>query len=313
MKTQDLFISMGERYEIVVDFSEWEGRNVSLRNTLGFSTEEDYHHTDKVMRFVVAEDADEDDTSTVPSSLRTVPWPGGQRAGGSSDAGGGGVDRHFIFEHTEGRWRINGITFDEARNRVLAKPREGTVETWQLENRARGSSHPVHLHLVDFRVLSRTRGGPGGGGPGSDSDGGRPSDDSQGGGDPNGDGRGGHRYRRDRSLRGGLRPYESAGLKDVVWLGPGETVTLEAHFAPWPGVYMFHCHNLIHEDHMMMAAFNVTVLQDLGYNETSYVDPMDLTWRPRTAESSDYSYEAVKKQVEFISGYQPYAGASNNK
>jgi FtsP/CotA-like multicopper oxidase with cupredoxin domain len=22
-----------------------------------------------------------------------------------------------------------------------------------------------------------------------------------------------------------------------------------ARYAPWEGVYMFHCHNLIHEDH----------------------------------------------------------------
>lgn len=41
---------------------------------------------------------------------------------------------------------------------------------------------------------------------------------------------------------------ESAGLKDVVWLGRNEVVLVEAHYAPWNGVYMFHCHNLIHED-----------------------------------------------------------------
>ena len=30
---------------------------------------------------------------------------------------------------------------------------------------------------------------------------------------------------------------------------------------------MFHCHNLIHEDHDMMAAFNVTALPELWVRE----------------------------------------------
>ena len=40
---------------------------------------------------------------------------------------------------------------------------------------------------------------------------------------------------------------------------------------------MFHCHNLVHEDHDMMAAFNVTDvdLTDYGYPETTkFSDPM---------------------------------------
>lgn len=43
-----------------------------------------------------------------------------------------------------------------------------------------------------------------------------------------------------------------------------------ANYAPWSGVYMFHCHNLVHEDHDMMAAFNVTNidLKAFGYPET---------------------------------------------
>lgn len=45
---------------------------------------------------------------------------------------------------------------------------------------------------------------------------------------------------------------------------------------------MFHCHNLIHEDHDMMAAFNVTALADFGYPETThFVDPMEQRWRAK--------------------------------
>jgi hypothetical protein len=69
-------------------------------------------------------------------------------------------------------------------------------------------------------------------------------------------------------------PYEKVALKDVVLLGKSETVRVIARYAPWDGVYMFHCHNLIHEDHDMMAAFNVSSLKDWGYPETTqFIDP----------------------------------------
>ena len=82
--------------------------------------------------------------------------------------------------------------------------------------------------------------------------------------------------------REGNRPvleYEKAALKDVVLLGTNEKVKVLAKYAPWDGVYMFHCHNLIHEDHDMMAAFNVSVLEDFGYKETThFIDPMEERW-----------------------------------
>lgn len=51
---------------------------------------------------------------------------------------------------------------------------------------------------------------------------------------------------------------------------------------------MFHCHNLIHEDHDMMAALNVTHLTDLGYDEkTSFIDPMDTKYRAKSFKPED--------------------------
>jgi bilirubin oxidase len=45
------------------------------------------------------------------------------------------------------------------------------------------------------------------------------------------------------------------------------------------GLYMFHCHNLIHENYNMMAAVNVMQLQEIGYNEQADVsDPEYLLW-----------------------------------
>jgi bilirubin oxidase len=60
------------------------------------------------------------------------------------------------------------------------------------------------------------------------------------------------------------------------------TIPLLTSLLRWDGLYMFHCHNLIHEDHDMMAAFNVTALKDLGYDEkTHFIDPMEPQYRAK--------------------------------
>jgi spore coat protein A len=53
-------------------------------------------------------------------------------------------------------------------------------------------------------------------------------------------------------------PYE-AGLKDVFNIGPNDTVKVAAHWtgAKNIGKYVFHCHNLEHEDMRMMGIFEV--------------------------------------------------------
>lgn len=174
---------MAERYEIVFDFSDYAGTTVDLRNlddVGGFGTDDDYENTDKVMRFVVSPNPpSEPDTSVVPPTLRDVPFP----------PPADGVNRRFLFHRQGGEWRINGVVFSDVENRVLANVPRGTVEVWELENDSGGWTHPIHVHLVDLRVISR--------------DGDR-----------------------------GVLAYEAKGLKDVVWLARGETVRVEAHYAP---------------------------------------------------------------------------------
>jgi spore coat protein A len=48
------------------------------------------------------------------------------------------------------------------------------------------------------------------------------------------------------------------GWKDTVAVGPDETVRVIVRFTDYPGRYMFHCHNLEHEDNGMMGQFDVT-------------------------------------------------------
>jgi spore coat protein A, manganese oxidase len=117
----------------------------------------------------------------------------------------------------------------------------GSTEIWELHN-ATVDAHPIHLHLVDFRILSRQPFtgtvvdkpmGPGG---------------SYGGG-----------YLTNIAMSGAARPAEAneAGRKDTVITYPGEVTRILVNFAR-PGEYVWHCHILSHEDHEMMRRFIVT-------------------------------------------------------
>lgn len=52
------------------------------------------------------------------------------------------------------------------------------------------------------------------------------------------------------------RPGET-GWKDVVWLGPNQTIRVQHEFPNYTGRFVFHCHNGSHEDHDMMSQFEV--------------------------------------------------------
>ena len=51
-------------------------------------------------------------------------------------------------------------------------------------------------------------------------------------------------------------PWER-GLEDTWRLDPGEVVEVAARFTDYTGPFMIHCHMLDHEDHGMMARFDV--------------------------------------------------------
>ncbi|RPA91866.1 Cupredoxin [Choiromyces venosus 120613-1] len=99
--------------------------------------------------------------------------------------------------------------------------------------------------------------------------------------------------------RSRFTPYEAAALKDVAALGNNEAVT------PWGGVYMLHCHNTIHEDHDMMAAFNVTALSNFGYPETTmFEDPMEARFRATAYSGSEVG--DIQAKLEFFSSLGAY-------
>ena len=59
--------------------------------------------------------------------------------------------------------------------------------------------------------------------------------------------------------RGGRGPGpDDLGWKDTIDLIPGQTAEIITRFDGYPGRYVFHCHNLEHEDMAMMANFSLS-------------------------------------------------------
>jgi FtsP/CotA-like multicopper oxidase with cupredoxin domain len=46
----DLYISMAERWEVVLDFTDYAGKKITVRNTPGIAADTDFTGTDRVMR-----------------------------------------------------------------------------------------------------------------------------------------------------------------------------------------------------------------------------------------------------------------------
>ncbi|MFI5694574.1 multicopper oxidase family protein [Kribbella sp. NPDC051586] len=141
---RNLPIAPAERYDVIVDFARLPvGSRVRIVNRLGSGRTRD------VLAFNVVRKAA--DTSRIPAVLSSdLPrWDRSEavrvrdfsfRAGRMGDGHG---------------WLIGGKPFDPGRTDVTT--RLGDVEIWRL---VADVHHPVHLHLVGFRVLSRGGGPP---------------------------------------------------------------------------------------------------------------------------------------------------------
>jgi len=133
--------------------------------------------------------------------------------------------RLIVLDQAQGRWRINGLTYDVAATPIAVK--RDSVEAWDFRNVRPTMPHPMHIHGFQFRVVSRT-GSP-------------------------------EQQRRLAVDSSGLAATD-LGWKDTVLVWPGETVRIVTDFShPFLGdqVYMIHCHNLDHEDGGMMLNLRV--------------------------------------------------------
>jgi FtsP/CotA-like multicopper oxidase with cupredoxin domain len=144
-----------ERYEVLIDFRKYRpGQRVVLQN-LSNPNNRDYDHTDKVMAFEVTDAP----FSTKDPTWRRIPHTLANSEVMRLRPSDATKERTLRVERKNGMWTINGRTWEDVINSnfqlVEANPRLGATEVWNLENHSGGWFHPLHIHLVDYRILSR--------------------------------------------------------------------------------------------------------------------------------------------------------------
>src|SRR3954452_8061988 len=155
-------VGMAERYEIVIDFSKYRpGQQVVLRNTSP-KDNIDYDTTGVVMAFEVDGIVSDTRNNEVPAQLNPNPNVMGltrDDAVRDPENPDQPLKRNIRFERKNGHWTVNGQTWEDVVNSgyelTIANPGQNDVEIWELENPGGGWFHPVHIHLVDFKVLDR--------------------------------------------------------------------------------------------------------------------------------------------------------------
>jgi spore coat protein A, manganese oxidase len=147
-------IGPAERYGVVLDFEKHRvGTQIVLENR-ELKNNEDFPSTGSVMRFDVVSDA----TSLANNKVPDVLIPARRSADHPHDPLPLREDeavrtRDFRFERSNGIWTVNGSTWEDGR--VVAHPGHDEVEIWRLINNSGGWFHPIHVHLIDFKVLDR--------------------------------------------------------------------------------------------------------------------------------------------------------------
>ncbi len=135
-----------------------------------------------------------------------------------------------------GGWTLNGRRFEMLDVASDEEVKFGTTEIWEFYNAGGGMGggmggggggggglpHPMHMHGQQFQIIAR-----------SIEDSGRNAWDS---------------------VREG---YVDDGWKDTVLVMPGERVRVLRRFTTFPGLFLYHCHNLEHEDMGMMRNFRI--------------------------------------------------------
>ena len=238
----------GERAQILVDFSSLPmGSTVLLRNhaTAPYPSGDAVNSdTGKVMKFVVNTARRADAALTkIPAVLNRIP------AANSSRAVNAGLGRMITLTERESLTTGNPIhSFMEGlpwEAPTTIWPRSGTTEIWSIINFT-VDMHPIHIHLVPHRILSRQKFNH-------------------------------HLFGQKKCsfvdgscLVGKAMPphaYEE-GWKDTVQASPGHVTRVLLDFRGTDGKsfsfdatkgpgYVLHCHILAHEDNEMMRPFHL--------------------------------------------------------
>jgi FtsP/CotA-like multicopper oxidase with cupredoxin domain len=158
-----ILMGPAERCDVIVDFSKLAGKRVVLSSApqtptspLAGSLPPASAPEEQIMEFrVKAKRKRFKAPRPVPEKLRELPaWTKDLAVQ---------PDRTFVFGQasqpgqTTTTWTINGEPYDP--DTVVARPELGSTETWLLANMTQ-QSHYIHIHAVDWKVVSRNGGVP---------------------------------------------------------------------------------------------------------------------------------------------------------
>ena len=230
-------LAPAERVEILVDFSDprLAGQYIIVTNDANSPYPDGDPVTpgltDRVMAFHVSLPLDISKRQTlIPGSLRMQAIPTLSPTPGISER------ELLLSEGTDTYGRILpqlGTSAGGAMywaDPITETPLLGTTEVWSIINNT-GDTHPIHQHLVQFRIVERQA---------FDVNSYVPGDPAS-----------------LRLLGPVKKPApEEAGWKDTVKAAPGEIVKIIATY-DLAGEYVWHCHILEHEDNEMMRPFLV--------------------------------------------------------
>ena len=219
-------LAPAQRMDVWVDFGLWEpGKNLSLVN---FPSAAPGSAREKPV-FTVSIQQSEGQAATLPKNLTQ------HEPLDIDDAVNADSPRRFSLAMGRGmRWTINGRQFEMTDVARDEKVRLGEVEVWEFINQGSGDRgmgrmmnqmtqpHPMHVHGLQFKILDRQI---------------DPADE-----------------RDYETLKDG---FVDEGWHDTVLVMPGERVQILLGFEDFSGLYLYHCHNLEHEDMGMMRNYQV--------------------------------------------------------
>jgi len=235
-----LLIAPAERADVVIDFAQYAGQTLYLVNVGpdepfgGGQPFTDFDPSDpastgQVLKFIVA-DGNGADTSSLPSRLSNVirtPLTAARQTRKITL-------NEEVSEYFDGPIAALLGTLDDYgysnpllwMDEITEKPHLGTSEIWEIYNLTE-DAHPIHLHLVMFQVIDRQD-------ITIEADG------------------------QVTGLSGDPVPPSSweMGWKDTVVALPGQVTRIIATFDK-PGLFVWHCHIIDHEDNEMMRPYEV--------------------------------------------------------
>jgi spore coat protein A len=217
-----LNLNPAERADLIVDFSKSAGSTLMLYNSNVGDVGDSELILRNIIAFKVGTTVNSADHSALPMHMKTI-RPLVRTATTPQ--------RQIVLSELDTPneaplMMLNGKVWDDPVTDVV---KLGSTEVWELVDTL-PDGHPFHVHEVQFQVLDR-----------------QPFDVAQ--------------YQTNQQIvyTGPPVPLDPAekGWKDVTFLQSGYVTHIITKFGPYPGMFVFHCHILEHEDMGMMRPFQV--------------------------------------------------------